>query len=193
MSTRLLRRRPARIGSAVVIAIILLLVAVALGWAGIAAMVTSGSSAGAATAPLTDSGAGLDSLDHVHWGSAAVIAVGAVLAVLGLIAVILGISPGARRITSVQAATPDHIGDLEVAVPTSALSHLAASAADGVDGVEGVKAASNATSTIVTFSTPIRDSDPIRDEVEAIVRERFDSISFDRTPKVKVQARRSKS
>jgi hypothetical protein len=193
MSTRLLRRRPSRIGPAVIVAVILLIIAVGLGWAGIAAMVSSGSVGGSVTAPLTGSNAGLPALDHLHWGSAAVIAVGVILAVLGLIAVILGISPGARRLTGVRAQAPDHIGDLEVAVPTSALSHLAAAAADSVDGVEGVKAASNATSTIVTFSTPIRDSDPIRDEVEAVVRQRFESISFDRTPKVKVQARRRKS
>lgn len=207
MSPRLLRRRPSRIGPAVVVAIILLLLAVALGWAGISAMVNSGSVGGSVTTPLTGSGAGsasgtgdsggsgtgFESLGALHWGSPAVIAVGLILAVLGLIALILGVSPGARRLAGVQAQAPDHIGDLEVAVPTSGLSHLAAAAADGVDGVEGVKAASNATSTIVTFSTPIRDSDPIRDEVEAVVRQRFDSISFDRVPKVRVRARRSRS
>ena len=191
MSTRLLRKRPSRIGPAVVVALILLLLAVGLGWAGIAAFVSFGSVAAALIeAPDT---AIAEAAGNLHWNSAVVIAVGIVLALLGLIAFILGISPGARRILGVSAAGSEHIGDFEVALPTSALSQIAAAAADGVDGVSGVKASSNAKSTIVTFSTPVRDFEPIRAEVEAAVRERFASISFDRPPTVKVQARRSQS
>ncbi|WP_209370406.1 DUF6286 domain-containing protein [Brevibacterium renqingii] len=191
MSTRLLRKRPSRIGPAVVVALTLLLLAVGLGWAGIAAFVTTGS----VTAALAGtSGARVtEAAGNLHWNSAVVIAVGIVLALLGLVAFILGVSPGARRILGVRATGSEHIGDLEVALPTSALSQIAAAAADGVDGVSGVKASSNAKSTIVTFSTPIRDFEPIRAEVEAAVKDRFASISFDRIPTVRVQARRSQS
>ncbi|MGC2939554.1 MULTISPECIES: DUF6286 domain-containing protein [unclassified Brevibacterium] len=188
MSTRLLRKRPARIGPATLSAIVLLALAVGLGWAGIAALVATGSAAAPLTGTSTAEAAG-----GLHWNSALVIAVGVVLALLGLVALILGLSPGARRILGVSADGSDHIDDFEVAMPTSALSQIAAAAADGVDGVSGVKASSNAKSTIVTFSTPIRDSEPIRAEVEAAVKDRFAAISFDRTPAVKVQARRSQS
>ncbi|UVI35807.1 DUF6286 domain-containing protein [Brevibacterium spongiae] len=195
MSTRLLRKRPSRIGPAVVVALILLLLAVGLGWASVAAFVSAGSvdAALTGTTGASGSGSGLGQLGATQWSSGVVIGSGMVLAILGLIALILGIAPGARRSTAVSTPVPEHIGDLEVAVPTAALSHIAAAAADGVDGVSGVKASSNAASTIVTFSTPVRDHEPIRAEVEAAVRERFDSISFDRKPTVKVQARRSQS
>ena len=191
MSTRLLRKRPSRIGPAVVVALILLLLAVGLGWAGIAAFASFGTvAAGLIEAP--ESGIA-EAAGNLHWNSAPVIAVGVTLALLGLIALILGVSPGARRILGVRADGAEHIGDFEVALPTSALSQIAAAAADGVDGVSVVKASSNAKSTIVTFSTPVRDYEPIRAEVEAAVNDRFASISFDRTPTVKVQARRSQS
>lgn len=191
MSTRLLRKRPSRIGPAVVVALILLLLAVGLGWAGIAAFASFGTvAAGLIEAP--ESGIA-ETAGNLHWNSAPVIAVGVILALLGLIALILGVSPGARRILGVRADGAEHIGDFEVALPTSALSQIAAAAADGIDGVSGVKASSNAKSTIVTFSTPVRDFEPIRAEVEAAVKDRFASISFDRTPTVKVQARRSQS
>lgn len=191
MSTRLLRKRPSRIGPAVVVALILLLLAVGLGWAGIAAFASFGTvAAGLIEAP--ESGIA-EAAGNLHWNSAPVIAVGVTLALLGLIALILGVSPGARRILGVRADGAEHIGDFEVALPTSALSQIAAAAADGIDGVSGVKASSNAKSTIVTFSTPVRDYEPIRAEVEAAVNDRFASISFDRTPTVKVQARRSQS
>ena len=191
MSTRLLRKRPSRIGPAVVVALILLLLAVGLGWAGIAAFASFGTvAAGLIEAP--ESGIA-EAAGNLHWNSAPVIAVGVTLALLGLIALILGVSPGARRILGVRADGAEHIGDFEVALPTSALSQIAAAAADGIDGVSGVKASSNAKSTIVTFSTPVRDFEPIRAEVEAAVKDRLASISFDRTPTVKVQARRSQS
>ncbi|WP_423058487.1 DUF6286 domain-containing protein [Brevibacterium linens] len=191
MSTRLLRKRPSRIGPAVVVALILLLLAVGLGWAGIAAFASFGTvAAGLIEAP--ESGIA-EAAGNLHWNSAPVIAAGVILALLGLIALILGVSPGARRILGVRADGAEHIGDFEVALPTSALSQIAAAAADGIDGVSGVKASSNAKSTIVTFSTPVRDFEPIRAEVEAAVKDRFASISFDRTPTVKVQARRSQS
>jgi len=191
MSTRLLRKRPSRIGPAVVVALILLLLAVGLGWAGIAAFASFGTvAAGLIEAP--ESGIA-EAAGNLHWNSAPVIVVGVILALLGLIALILGVSPGARRILGVRADGAEHIGDFEVALPTSALSQIAAAAADGIDGVSGVKASSNAKSTIVTFSTPVRDFEPIRAEVEAAVKDRFASISFDRTPTVKVQARRSQS
>ena len=191
MSTRLLRKRPSRIGPAVVVALILLLLAVGLGWAGIAAFASFGTvAAGLIEAP--ESGIA-EAAGNLHWNSAPVIAVGVTLALLGHIALILGVSPGARRILGVRADGAEHIGDFEVALPTSALSQIAAAAAAGIDGVSGVKASSNAKSTIVTFSTPVRDFEPIRAEAEAAVKDRFASISFDRTPTVKVQARRSQS
>lgn len=200
MSSRLLRKRPSRIGPAVVVALLVLLLAVGLGWFAVAAIVTSGTvdaplfgTAAGYGATSADPSSGLGGLSALHWSSGVVIGTGLIVALLGLIALLLGVSPGARRITGVKANTPDHIGDLEVAVPTSSLSQIAAAAADEVDGVSGVKASSNATSTIVTFSTPIRDHEPIRAEVEAAVRQRFDAISFDRAPTVKVQARRSQS
>ena len=186
MSTRLLRTRPARVVPAVILAIVLLLLATALGWIGVAAIVATGTIDSAMNAGYP----GLDALGTLNWGAAAVIGVGVVLAVLGLVFVIAGISPGARRLSDYRAEPAEHIGRFEVALPTSALSNLAAAAADSVDGVSSVRAASNAKSTIVTFSTPVRDNAPIRDEVEAAVRERFESISFDRTPTVKVHALR---
>ena len=96
MSTRLLRKRPSRIGPAVVVALILLLLAVGLGWAGIAAFASFGTvAAGLIEAP--ESGIA-EAAGNLHWNSAPVIAVGVTLALLGLIALILGVSPGARRI-----------------------------------------------------------------------------------------------
>ena len=115
MSTRLLRKRPSRIGPAVVVALILLLLAVGLGWAGIAAFASFGTvAAGLIEAP--ESGIA-EAAGNLHWNSAPVIAVGVTLALLGLIALILGVSPGARRILGVRADGAEHIGDFEVALP----------------------------------------------------------------------------
>lgn len=186
MSTKMLRSRPARVVPATIVAIVLLLIAVALGWIGVAAI----AAAGGIDAAMNDGWDGLAALGSQTWNSGIVIGVGLGLAVLGLVVLIVGVSPGARRLSGYRTQAPEHIGRLEVALPTSALSNLAAASADSVDGVSSVKAASNANSTIVTFSTPIRDNETIRAEVEAAVRQRFETISFDRTPTVKVHAQR---
>ena len=190
MSTRVFRTRPARVVPAVVVAVVLLLIAVALGWAAIAAIAAGGGSANAA---MTDGYSGFESLGRLQWAAPAVIAAGCVLALLGLIALIAGISPGGRRIIGYRAEAPEHIEHFEVVLPTSALSNLAAAAADSVDGVSSVRAASNASSTNVSFSTPVRDNAEIRDEVDAAVTQRFASIALDRTPTVKVRAQRRQS
>lgn len=189
MSTRMLRSRPARVTPAAIVAIVLLLIAVALGWIGVAAI----AAAGGVDAPMDRGWSGLDAVGAQTWNSGVVIGTGLGLTVLGLIVLIAGIAPGARRLTGYQSQTPEHIGRLEVALPTSALSNLAAATADSVDGVSSVKASSNAKSTIVTFSTPVRDNESIRTEVETAVRQRFESISFDRTPTVRVHAQRSQA
>lgn len=186
MSARLFRARPARVVPAVIVAIALLIIAVTLGWTAIAAISTAGS----ADATLSAGFSGATALGTVRWGAAAIIAAGAVLALVGLIVAIAGISPGARRIIGHRAETPEHIGRLEVVLPTSALANLAAAAADSVDGVSSVRAASNAGSTNVTFSTPVRESDEICDDVQTAVTRRFAQIAFDRTPTVKVRAQR---
>lgn len=186
MSTKMLRSRPARVAPATIVATVLLLFAVALGWVGVAAIAT----AGGIDAAMNDGWDGLAALGSQTWNSGIAIGVGIGLAVLGLVVLIAGVLPGARRLSGYRAQAPEHIGRLEVALPTSALSTLAAAAADSVDGVSSVKAASNVNSTIVTFSTPIRDNQVISAEVEAAVRQRFETISFDHIPTVKVHAQR---
>ncbi|WP_231443401.1 DUF6286 domain-containing protein [Brevibacterium zhoupengii] len=186
MSARLLRARPARVVPAVILAILILVIAVALGWAAIAAIASAGSGSSA----LSDGIPGLSSLREMTWGAAAIIATGVVIALLGLIFLFIGISPGAKRNIGYRTQTPEHIERFEVVLPTSALSGLAAAAADSVDGVSSVRAASDASSTNVTFSTPVRDNDEIRRDVDAAVTQRFASIAFDRTPTVKVRAHR---
>ncbi|MCF2586697.1 DUF6286 domain-containing protein [Brevibacterium sp. UCMA 11752] len=186
MSTRLFRARPARVVPAVILAILILAIAVALGWAAIAAIVSDGSGSSA----LSSGFSGFAALGTMSWAAAAIITAGAVITVLGLIFLIIGISPGAKRNIGYRAQAPEHIDRFEVVLPTSALSNLAAAAADSVDGVSSVRAASNASSTNVTFSTPVRDSDEIRHDVDAAVTQRFASIAFDRTPTVKVRAQR---
>lgn len=189
MSSRLFRARPARVVPAVIVAIAFLAIAVALGWFAIAAIAADGT----AGATLSAGYSGLADAGAARWGTVTVIAVGIAVALLGLILMIAGISPGAKRFLGYRAETPAHLGRFEVVLPTSALSNLAAAAADTVDGVSSVRAASNASSTIISFSTPIRDNDDIRDGVDAAVSQRFAQISFDRTPKVKVRALRRQS
>ncbi|GAA1861532.1 DUF6286 domain-containing protein [Brevibacterium marinum] len=184
--TRLFRARPARVVPAVIVASIILAIAVALGWVAIAAIATTGT----ADSALADGLPGLSDLGAIRWGAAAIITVGLVLTVVGLFLAIVGIAPGAKRIVGYCTEAPEHIDRFEVVLPTSALSNLAAAVADSVDGVSSVRAASNASSTNVTFSTPVRDNDEIRSEVDAAVTRRFASIGFDRTPTVKVRALR---
>lgn len=186
MSPRLFRARSARVVPAVIVALILLALAVGLGWAAIAA-IAAGSSGDSA---LSSGFSGFTDLGAAQWGATAIIAVGAALLLLGLIFTIAGISPGAKRIIGYRAEAPEHTARFEVVLPTSALSNLAAAAADSVDGVSSVRAASNASSTNITFSTPIRDNDQIRTDVDAAVSQRFSQIAFDRTPTVKVRAQR---
>lgn len=190
MSTRLFRARPARVVPAVIVAFALLAIAVALGWVAIAAIAISGGSGDAALSAVFP---GIGELGSIQWGAGAIIAAGIVLAFVGLLFVIAAISPGAKRIIDFRVEAPEHIERLEVVAPTSALSHLAAAAADSVDGVSSVRAASNATSTNVSFSTPVRDNAEIRNDVDAAVTQRFAAIAFDRTPTVKVRALRRQS
>lgn len=187
MSAKLLRARPARVVPAVIVAILILALAVGLGWVGIAAILASN---GAMDSALTNGLPGLDGFGSQQWGSPVIITIGIALALVGLILVIAAVSPGHKRLTGYRAETPDHIDRFEVALPTSALSNLAAAAADSVDGVSSVRAASNATSTNITFTTPVRDNAQIRNDVDSAVTERFASIAFDRTPTVKVHAQR---
>ena len=189
MSARLFRTRPARVVPAVVVAIVILALAVALGWAAIAAIAVSDSADSALSAGFSGIWA-LDELGAAQWGAAAIIAVGIALVLLGLILAIAGISPGAKRNLVYRASAPEHIDRFEVVLPTRTLSNLAAAAADAVDGVSSVRAASNASSTNVIVSTPLRDNDEIRTDVDAAVSERFARIAFDRTPSVKVRALR---
>lgn len=186
MSPRLFRSRPARVVPAVIVAIIILAIAVGLGWAAIAAIAAGGSGDSA----LSSGFSGFGSLGAMTWGAAAVITAGVIMALLGLIFLVIGISPGAKRNIGYRTEAPEHIERFEVVLPTSALASLAATAADSVDGVSSVRAASNASSTIVTFSTPVRDNDEIRRDVDAAVTQRFASIAFNRTPTVKVRAQR---
>lgn len=184
MSAQLLRARPARVVPSVIVAVVLLLIAVALGWAGIAAIAQAGS----ADASLETVLPGIAGAESLQWSTPAVIAAGIVLGLIGLVLVILAISPGARRILGLQAPAAEHVERLEVAMPTSALSDLAASAADSVDGVARVRASSNTRSSIVTFTTPVRDTAEIRGEVADSVTRRLSSIDFVRQPSVRVHA-----
>lgn len=186
MRPRLFRARPARVVPAVIVAIVLLALAVALGWAAITAIAVGGSADSALTSGFT----GFDDLGAAQWNAPTVIATGFVLVLLGLILAIVGISPGAKRNVGCRAEAPAHIARFEVVLPTSALSNLAAAAADAVDGVSSVRAASNASSTNVTFATPVRDNDGIRNDVDAAVSQRFAQIAFARMPTVKVRALR---
>ena len=193
MSPRLFRARPARVVPAVIVAIIILALAVGLGWAAIAAIAAEGSGDSA----LSSGFSGFTDLGAAQWGATAIIAMGAVLMLLGLIFMIAGISPGARRlIRSISlipangATTPPHPARVGVFRPPAAVPKRAAAPPDSVDGVSSVRAASNASSTNITFSTPVRDNDQIRTDVDAAVSQRFSQIAFDRTPTVKVRAQR---
>ncbi|HCG57422.1 MULTISPECIES: DUF6286 domain-containing protein [Brevibacterium] len=186
MSPRLFRARPARVVPAVIVAILILAIGAGLAWAAIAAISVGGSGDSA----LSSGFSVFNDLGAAQWGAAAIIAVGVVLVVLGLIFTIAGISPGAKRFAGYRAEAPEHIARFEVVLPTTALSNLAAAAADSVDGVSSVRASSNASSTNVTFSTPVRDNDQIRTDVDAAVAQRFSQIAFDRTPTVKVRTLR---
>ena len=185
MSAHLLRARPARVVPSVIVAVVFLLVAVGLGWAGIADIAQSG-----AEAALTTTLPGVSGAESLQWGMPIVIGAGIVLGVIGLILIILAISPGPRRIVGFRAPTSEYIEQFEVALPTSAVSDLAAAAADSVDGVSRVRAASNARSTIVTVATPVRDTAAIRSDVGQAVTDRLSAIGFDRQPSVRVHAQR---
>lgn len=185
MTNRLLRSRSARVVPAAISSIILIVLAVLVGWAAISALIHSGASAS-----LDSSLPGLDLIGDQTWGSPGVIAAGAVLAALGALVFFIAIVPGRRRIASIQQLAPAHVRALEVALPSSSLASLAAAAADSVDGVSSVKVSSSSTSTLVTFTTPLRDTSEVQADVEAAVSQRFSDISFERTPKVKVHALR---
>ena len=180
-----LRRRPARVVPAVVIAVVLLALGVGLVWIAVLRL-SSGSwpgfvgRAGSWTAALS-------------WGSAVTIAIAAGIAVIGLVLLLAALIPG--KPTALRMNTDVLGGEqarTEAVMTRSAVAKLATARADEVDGVDSVSASVGAGSVRVAVKTPSAQRGDVESAVTGRVRDALQAAGLDPMPRISVDARTQK-
>lgn len=180
--SRRLRRRPSRTVPAAIVAVVL----VALG--ALAAVVAVGRLVNG-TWPSQISAAAR-SVSALTWGSTAVLAVGAVVALVGLILLSAGIKLGAFNTATLHTSQPNQtVGDTDFVISTRSLARLAAARADQVDGVDKVSASASARRVHLQVTTTSEQAAVIRDQVREGVTETISGVGVQPMPRVTATVR----
>ena len=177
-----LRRRPSRTVPASVVAVVLLALGVLAAVAAIARLV-QGSWASQVTGPAS-------AVAGLTWGSTAVIAASAVVAVLGVVLVVAGVKPGAH--TSTRLDTSRGLGvvaEREYVISNRSLARLAAARADLVNGVDDVSASVSSRRVHLDVTTTSEQRDHIRARVVAAVTEGLTAAAVQPQPRVTAAVR----
>ena len=178
-----IRQRPARIIPAVVVSLIILLLGVALGWAGITKLTT-----GQWWPQLEEAVASAASAAWASpWGWGCAIAA----ALIGLILLIIAWIPGEYTRARVHAAKPSQEGVARsnaAVITHKGLATLASAAAAQVDGVSSVSSSATGNSVLVRVNTPLRETRGLVSEVTTAVQDRLKTVGLIHTPKVRVRA-----
>ncbi|MEU5879916.1 DUF6286 domain-containing protein [Spirillospora sp. NPDC047279] len=125
-------------------------------------------------------------LTETAWNDDVVMAAGAVLALLGLLALLAGLLPGHTGLIRLRTADPD----LVMGVTKRGLRTAVASAAAGVDmvsGVESVKARGRR--VVVSVASPVRESGDLKERVRDAVGARLDELGTEPSRTVTVRVR----
>lgn len=183
-TSRSLRRRPSRVVPAGIVAVVMLVL-------GALTVTAAGArlAQGAWPAQVTRAAAPVASLT---WGSSALVATSAVVAVLGLLLLVAGIKRGPFRTTRLQAPEGGQVPETEYVISTRALTRLAAARADGVDGVERVEQVTTSGSARrlhVRVRTTSEQSAAIRDRVQQEVGDELASAGLSPAPRVTATVR----
>lgn len=175
--SRSLRNRPSRSIAATIVALVLVALGVLVAICAISRLVQG-------SWPTQVTGAA-SAVASTTWGSAAVISVGAVLAVIGLVLLTSGIKPGAPTTAALSApATSAAVGDTDFVISTRSLARLAAAGADQVDGVHKVSASASGRRVQLTVTTTSEQAAEIRQKVSDSVTERLSATGVQPVPRV---------
>jgi hypothetical protein len=176
-----LRRRPSRTVPASIVAVLLLAIGVLAVVAGVARL-ANGSWPTQVTGPAS-------AVAGLTWGSAAIIAASAVLAVLGLVLVVAALKPGARKAAPLEAGGAGVASNREFVISTRAIAKLAVARADGVDGVDKVSASASDKRVHVDVTTSSQQRDVVRNQVAGAVSETLAAAGITPRPRVSVAVR----
>ena len=124
------------------------------------------------------------------WSSPIALAVGAVLAVLGLVLIVTALVPGRPRVVALSTGRPDVL----MGITRRGLRCVAATAAADVDGVERIRATARGRRVRVKVTTPLRDridAADVGDRVRTAVTEALTQLDLTHPPKLRVRVRRT--
>lgn len=130
-------------------------------------------------------------LSRTQWNAPVALAIGAVLAVLGLILIALALVPGRPRVVGLGTGRPDVL----MGLTRRGLRHVAATAAGDVDGAERARAKARGRRVRVKVTTPLRDraeATAVEERARVAVTEALDRLDLTRPVTVKVRVRRSR-
>lgn len=129
-------------------------------------------------------------LSRTRWSDPAALAIGAVLALAGLLLIALALVPGRPRVVGLGTGRPDVL----MGLTRRGLRHVAATAAGDVDGAERAGAKARGRRVRVTVTTPLRDraeAAAVEERARVAVTEAMDRLDLTRPVTVKVRVRRS--
>lgn len=176
-----LRRRPSRTVPASIVSVLLLAVGVLAVVAGVARL-TNGSWSAQVSGPAS-------AVAALTWGSAALVAASAVVAVLGLVLVVAALKPGARTTARLGASGSGSAAEREFVLSTRAIAKLAVARADGVDGVDKASASASDRRVHVSVTTSSEQRDAVRTRVSTAVSDALSAAGVTPAPRVSVAVR----
>lgn len=179
--SRRLRRRPSRTVPAVIVSVVLLALGVLIAIVAIARLV-NGAWPTQVTGPSR-------TISSATWGSTAVLALGAVLAALGLVLLIAGVKLGAFRTAQLAAPAGGAINHTDYVISTRAMARLAAAAADTVDGVDRVSASASSRRVHLQITSSSEHIQDIRERVRHRVVQTLTDAGVQPAPRVTTAAR----
>lgn len=184
MSRTPLSRRPTRTVPAAITALIITAVGAGALWASITRLVTQ-SWPSLLTAPA-------NAIATLTWSSVTTIIIAVVLAVVGLIALICAIKPGAPTTLPLSLAG---VADTEMVIGRRSVARLSTALADLVDGVDQVTAIASRRTVRLVVRTPTDDDPRAVAEIRSAVTEQVTaglmSTGLTPTPTVSVTVRTS--
>lgn len=176
-----LRHRTSRALPALIVGVVLLASGAALSWIAITRLVN-----GAWPAFLAGP---RDWLIGLAWGSPAVWAAGAVMAIIGLVLLLAAVVPGpfnALPLQSPGAGPPAQspAAEQEIVMSRRAVARLASSYCRHLDGVVSASATATARRVHLSVTTPLHETDELRTRITAGVRQRLTMVGLDPVPRV---------
>lgn len=179
--SRRLLRRPSRVVPATIVAALLLAVGLLAAVAAVTQLVND-----AWPDPVNDAAAELTDLS---WGSAVVVVSAVVLAVIGLLVLVAGLSPGRLRTARLHASEGDSIEVCDYVISTRGLARLAAARADTIDGVDRVSVSATGRRVRLRVTTASEQTGQIRDRVQQSVTAALTGAGLSPVPRVSTTVR----